>query len=90
MQQGNNRTAIASHLQEGLMAYAAEMADMEERRHISWAMTWACIRERAQMVLERLLNGDKEGEEGISIPKLTVEIDIEDGQEFFDEASDTE
>ena len=89
MQQGNDRTAITSHLQEGLMAYASKMANMEERRHISWVMTWASICERAQMVLERLLNSDKGGEEGIPIPKLTVEIDIEDGQ-LFDELCDTD
>ena len=72
------------------MAYAAEMADMEEHRHISWAMMWASIRERARLVFERLLNGDTDGEEEILIPKLTVEIDVEDGQELFDEPSDTE
>ena len=72
------------------MAYASEMADMEERRCISWAMTWANIRERAQIVLKRHLNGDKESEEEIPIPKLTVELDIEDELELFDEPSDTE
>lgn len=89
-QQGNNRTTSTSHLREGLMAYAAEMADMEERRCISWAMTWASIRDRARMVLERYLNGDNEGEEGIPFSKLTVEIDTEDGQDIFDDPSDIE
>jgi hypothetical protein len=73
------------------MAYAAEMADMEDRRCISWAMTWESIRERAQMVLGRHLNDD-EGEAGIPISKLTVEIDIEDldGRDFLDHFSDTD
>jgi hypothetical protein len=88
MQQASNWSAITSHLQEGLKAYAAEMADMENRRRISWAMTWASIRERAKMILERHLS-DREGEVGIGIPKLTVEIDIDDEQDF-DELSDTE
>jgi hypothetical protein len=81
---------MTSHLQEGLMAYAAEMADMEERRLISWAMTWASIRERAKLVFERHLNADKKSDEGIPIPKLTVEIDFDDGEELFVELSDTE
>lgn len=89
MQQANNRTAITPHLQEGLKAYSAEMVDREERRCISWAMTWASIRDRAKLVLERYLNGDKEGEE-ILMPKLTVEINIDDGHELFDEYYDTE
>jgi hypothetical protein len=91
MQQARRRTGISCHLQEGLIAYAAEIADKEDRRHISWESTWASIRERAQMVLKTHLN-DNDGEEGISIPKLTVEIDIdsEDGQEFFEELSDTD
>ena len=89
MQQASFRTGITSHLQEGLIAYAGEMADMEHRRVISWEMTWAGIRERAQMVLKRHLN-DNEGDGGIPIPKLTVEIDIEDEQDLFDQLSDTE
>ena len=82
---------MPSHLQEGLTAYAAEMADIEDRRRISWAFTWASIRERAQTVLRRILN-DKEDklEEGFAVPKLTVEIDIEDEQDFFDDLSDAE
>ena len=76
------------------MAYAAEMADMEDRRRISWASTWATIRDRAKMILEKCLNDNlKEGEDGFPIiPKMTVEIDIEDhdGQELYDELSDTE
>ena len=87
---GNHRAAITSNLQEGLIAYAAEMAHMEERRYISWAMTWVSIHERARLVLERHLNSDKEGEEGLLFPKLTVEIDIEDDEELFDDLSDTE
>ena len=71
------------------MAYAAEMADQEDRRCILWATSWASIRDRAQMVLRRHFN-EMEGEERIPIPKLTVEIDIEDGHNFFDELSDTE
>jgi hypothetical protein len=55
MEQGNNQTGITPHLQEGLKAYTAEMADMEERRHFSWAMSWASIREWAKMVLKRQL-----------------------------------
>jgi hypothetical protein len=89
MQRASIRTAITSHLQEGLIAYAAEKADMEHRRLISWEMTWASIRERAQVVLKRHLN-NKDGEGGIPIPKLTVEIDIEDEQDIFDKLSDTE
>jgi hypothetical protein len=89
LQRATFRTANSSHLREGLIAYATQMADMEDRRQISWAFTWATIRERAKMVLEKILN-DKESEDGFLIPKLTVEIDIEDGQELFDELSDTE
>jgi hypothetical protein len=89
MQQANNRTAITSHLEEGLKAYSAEMADMEERRCISWAMTWAGIRDRARLILETYLHGDKEGD-GILMPKLTVEINIEDGHELLDESYDTD
>ena len=94
-QRAKNRTANTSHLQEGLLAYAAEKAEMENRRCISWEMTWESIRERAQMVLgSHLVNindKDSEGETGIPIPKLTVEIDIEDdGRDFFDDILDTE
>jgi len=89
MQRASIRTGITSHLQEGLIAYAGEMADMEHRRFISWETTWASIRERAQIVLRRHLN-DKDGDGGILVPKLTVEIDIEDEQELFDRLSDTE
>jgi hypothetical protein len=71
------------------MAYAAEMADMENRRLESWRLTWQSIRERAELVLKKYLN-DKGGEEGILIPKLRVEIDIEDGQDLYNEFSDTE
>jgi uncharacterized protein YecA (UPF0149 family) len=89
IQQATIRTGISSNLQEGLMAYAAEMADMENRRLESWRLTWQSIRERAELVLKKYLN-DKGGEEGILIPKLRVEIDIEDGQDLYNEFSDTE
>jgi hypothetical protein len=95
MQRASIRTGITSHLQEGLIAYAAEMADREHRRIISWEMSWESIRERAEMVLKRHLN-DKNGEGDSDsenpIPKLTVEIDIEleDEQDLFDKLSDTE
>jgi hypothetical protein len=45
------------------------------------------------MVLGSHLNindKDTEGETGIPIPKLSVEIDIEDGRDFFEDFSDTE
>jgi hypothetical protein len=89
IQQATIRTGISSNLQVGLMAYAAEMADMENRRLESWRLTWQSIRERAELVLKKYLN-DKGGEEGILIPKLRVEIDIEDGQDLYNEFSDTE
>ena len=91
MQRASIRTAITSHLQEGLVAYAAEMADMEHRRMVSWERTWASIRGRAKMVLERHLK-DKDGDGGILIPTLTVEIDMEDSNdlELYDKLSDTE
>jgi hypothetical protein len=89
MQQATMRTGITSYLHEGLVAYAAEMADMEHRRLDSWRMTWDIIRERAELVLMKYLK-DKGGEEGILIPKMTVEIDIEDGQDLYNEFSDTE
>lgn len=91
MQRASIRTGITSHLQEGLIAYAAEMADMEHRRMVLWEISWASIRGRAKMVLERHLN-DKDGEGGILIPTLTVEIDIEDldDLELYDKLSDTE
>jgi predicted RNase H-like HicB family nuclease len=56
---------------------------------MAWGLTWATIRERAKMVLEGYLN-DREAEDSFPIPKLTLEIDIEDGQDLFDEISDTE
>ena len=91
LQRPSFRTTNSFHLQEGLLAYAAEMADMEDRRGISWGFTWATIRERAKMILEKILNDNlKEGEDGFPIPKLTVEIDIEDGQELYNELSDSE
>lgn len=94
LQRASLRTTDSPFLQEGLMAYAAEMADIEDRRQISWAFTWATIRERAKTILEKFLNDNlKEGEDGLDgfpIHKMTVEIDIEDGQELYDELSDTE
>ena len=70
------------------------MADIEDGRQISWAFTWATIRECAKTILEKFLNDNlKEGEDGLDgfpIHKMTVEIDIEDGQELYDELSDTE
>jgi hypothetical protein len=89
IQQATVRTGIAGNLQEGLIAYAAEMADMEIRRSDSWRMRWKSIRERAELVLRKYLN-QKGGEEGIDIPKLTIEIDIEDGQELYEDFSDNE
>jgi hypothetical protein len=89
LQQASFRTANSSHLQEGLRAYASEMADKEDRRRMAWGLTWATIRERAKMVLEGYLN-DREAEDSFPIPKLTLEIDVEDGQDLFDEISDTE
>ena len=91
IQRASIRTAITSHLQEGLVAYAAEMADMEHRCMVSWERTWASIHGRAKMVLERLLK-DKDGDGGILIPTLTVEIDMEDSNdlELYDKLSDTE
>jgi hypothetical protein len=90
MERASLRSPNSSHLQERLMAYASEMADKEDRRRGAWAFTWASIRERAKMVLERYLLNEREGEDEFPIPKLTVEIDIEDGQEVFEEFSDTE
>jgi hypothetical protein len=43
MQRATVRTGITSNLQEGLRAYAAEMADMENRRIILWRLTWQSI-----------------------------------------------
>ena len=90
MEQASLRSPSSSQLQEGLMAYASEMADKEDRRQSTWAFTWASIREWAKMVLERYLLNEREGEDEFPIPKLTVEIDIEDGREVFEEFSDTE
>lgn len=89
MQRASVRTGIPSHLQEGLIAYAGEMADKEHRRFVSWEMTWASIRERAQMVLNRHLN-NKDGDGGILVPRLTVEIDIDEEEDILDRLSDTE
>lgn len=91
MQRATLRTGTTSQLQEGLMAYAAEMADMEDRRRILWEVKWADIRERARLVLEGQLK-DRDGEEGILIPKMTVELDIdsEEGQDHFDGFSDSD
>ena len=91
MQRASIRSGITSRLQEGLIAYAAEMADREHRCVISWESSWESIRERAEMILKRHLN-DKNGEGGIPIPKLTVEIDLELEEELdiFDKLSDTE
>lgn len=89
MQRSGLRTGITSHLREGLTAYGEEMAEMEHNRIISWELSWASIRERAKMVLERHLN-EKDGEREITIPKLTVEIEIEDDLDLFDKLSDTE
>jgi hypothetical protein len=89
MQRASIRTGITSQLQEGLIAYAGEKADMEHRRIISWEMTWATIRERAQLVLKSHLK-DREGDGGILVPKLTVEIDIDDEQDNYDLLSDTD
>jgi hypothetical protein len=89
MQRATVRTGITSNLQEGLRAYAAEMADMENRRIVSWRLTWQSIRERANLVIKKYLN-NKGGEEAILIPKMTVEIDIEDGEDLYNDFSDTE
>lgn len=91
MQRPSIRTTNSLQLQEGLEAYAAEMADMEDRRSISWASTWATIRERAKVIWEKFLNNNLGGgDDGFSIPKLTVELDIEDEQDLYDELSDTD
>jgi hypothetical protein len=89
MQQASIRTGITSNLQEGLVAYAAEMADMEHSRLNAWRTTWEIIRERADLVLKKFLN-DRGGEEGLRIPRMTVEIDIEDGPDLYHEFSDAE
>jgi hypothetical protein len=89
IQQATVRTVITGNLQEGLIAYAAEMADMENCHSNSWRRTWQSIRERAELVLKKYLN-NKVGEEVIHIPKMTVEIDIEDRQELYNNFSDTE
>jgi hypothetical protein len=52
-------------------------------------LTWKSIREQAELVLKKYLN-DKGGEEAILISKLRVEIEIEDGQDLYNEFSDTE
>jgi hypothetical protein len=41
------------------------------------------------LVIKKYLN-NKGGEEAILIPKMTVEIDIEDGEDLYNDFSDTE
>ena len=91
LQRPGFRTTNSFQLQEGLKAYAAEMADMEDRRGISWAFTWATIRERAKVIRENYLSNNlKDADDGFLIPKLTVELDIEEDQDIYDELSEPE
>ena len=89
MEQANWHTAITPHLQEGLIAYASEMAEREEHWQVLWATAWAGIHEHAQLVLSKHLNGSDDGEE-VWIPLHRVEIDVEDEEEFVDDLSEAE
>jgi hypothetical protein len=76
--QAHRRTSISSHLAKGIAAYATENATMEQCQLISWSNSWAAIRQRAALVLERHLK-DKEDETDLAAqPVLEVEIEGED------------
>ena len=70
----------ASHIAEGLSAYAWEQSLVEQDRAIQWAARWSTIRERARAVLNEQLSSIDTCD---ALPPLVMEIsdDEEDDQE---------
>lgn len=73
--QAHHRTTVLPHLQEGLVAYAAENAATERRRLMSWSNAWAPVRQRAVHVLENHLKGR---EDAAALTVLDVEIEVDE------------
>lgn len=83
------RTPILTNnpnLLEGLGAYAAKEAALEDSISVAWAAKWKGARERARPIIDRVLGDgwdvDEEGQpSGVSVQEvgtITVEIDNDD------------
>ena len=71
-------SSTATHISEGLSAYAREQRDAEKQRGIAWAAQWSAVRAHASSVLSGHLT--------CPLPRLEVEItDDEDECEEEDE-----
>lgn len=52
------RENLSGPLEEGLCAYAAEQADMEQRIRTAWTAKWADARRLAQPLLQGIVAGE--------------------------------
>lgn len=71
----NDTADILPTLAEGLVAYAAQQADIEESRGAKWAAAWAPLLEQASLVRKRISSME---DEDVFIPELSLDSDDTD------------
>src|SRR5262245_44300346 len=81
LQRAKRQEEVASHVAEGLHAFAVEQSNAEQDRAIRWTTQWAAIRKRAKVVLETQLSNV---ELQVPLPVLVVELE-DDGDDDDDD-----
>ncbi|KAG6836043.1 hypothetical protein H0H93_012007 [Arthromyces matolae] len=85
-QKGLQRNVESPSLREGLLAYAARQAEVEEGRRIAWSAKWQPVRNRAQEALVQNL-GETEGL-GEELRGVFTRIEVEVTEENENEEDD--
>lgn len=77
---------LSRELAEGLMAFAAEQGDMEDRIRAAWTIKWAGVRQLARPIILAIMGEALDIPEAGGIEAATVELDIGDGEWRADDA----
>ena len=86
-QAGRRASITPPHVAEGIAAYAFEQAADEREREKLWTAHWKSIRERATLVLGKLLSGQvDESESAVQSLNITIEEDTDDSDADADDS----
>jgi hypothetical protein len=88
--QVNAREDISSYLSEGLQAYAAQQADMEQRIRLAWGTKWAAARQLAQPIIRAAIGVASTVPTAEPGQSLVIDLDIDEdddgaGESDFEE-----
>ncbi|KAG6913061.1 hypothetical protein DXG01_009990 [Tephrocybe rancida] len=86
IEQVKSRITDSETLNEGLRAYAAEQADVEQRRRVAWEIKWAAVRIRAREALREKL----ETVAAEFAPYAMIEVELDSDEEENQEPDDEE